>query len=381
MSNANTDILNQARAAIDRFDAAQALTLLTPLQFSDDSAEYLACLIEAQAQARHFDAAETLVARASGKYPEDIGVRMAAGFSAVHARNYPLALERYLQVTRLKADYAPAYNNLGMVHEYLHDEAQALAAYALAIRHNPSLAPAYRNLGRLAEMAGRLDEAKTYYEQGREHAGAAVGFEQLLAGLGHNFSAPPQAQIAATPETLLAAEIAAAAERHLPGDRRLAVLDLICGEGIVGSALWRKSGVMIGVDPRIQWLHQAQARNIYYDLQDQAPAAYLRTCKRGETDLITANCAFVDQGDLLPVFLNLYAVLAPGGLLVMAFPTQTDHLGYYIEGRGLFSHDPRYVLERADFEGMRLLERVDYSAETHPGMDRTYSLMVFAKPA
>jgi len=74
-------------------------------------------------------------------------------------------------------------------------------------------------------------------------------------------------------------------------------------------------------------------------------------------------------------------VLAPGGLLVMAYATQNDSLGYMVEGNGGFSHDPRYILKRADFEDLKLLERRDYAPDTHPKVDRTYTLMVFAKPA
>ena len=383
MSTSNTDIISQALAAIDRFDAPAALALLQPLQGKDDSAAYLACLIEAQGKAKHFADAEASVASAVAKYPQDVAVLMAAGMAAAEARNYPLAQERYQRVTQVKPDHAPAYNNLGLVHEYLHDEDQARAAYAKTISLNPALIPPYRNLGRLDELAGRIEEARATYRQAQEHTGDDE-FVQLLKGVGGNFSSPAAAAAkdaaAQTAEDFLAGEIGRAARRHLPSDRRLAVLDLICGTGIVGAALWDKAGSMIGVDPRVNELRQAQARNIYYDLKDQVPAQFLRTCKRAETDLITANSAFITDGNLLPIFLNLYAVLAPGGLLVTTFPTQIDQLGYYIEARGIFSHDPRYVLERADFEGMRLLERIDFTPQTHP-VDRTYTLMVFTKPA
>lgn len=376
----NADLLSQARDALDRFDGKEALALLARAE-QQESADYLACLIEAHSLAHEFDAAEAAAARAAERFPAEAAVHMAAGLAAMHARNYALAQERYTRVAELKPGYAPAYNNLGMVYEYLHREEDARAAYARAIEHDAGLAPPYRNLGRMAEMGGRLDEAKQLYEQGRSRTAASDEFAQLLAGVGQNFAAG-QADTggAGASENVLAAELGQAALRHLP-DAKPAVLDLICGAGVTGDLIWRRVGPMIGVDPRIHLLQQAQMRGIYYDLKNERPAEFLRTCKRGETDLITANCAFVDQGDLLPVFLNIYAVLKPGGLLAAVFPTQNDSIGYYPEGPGIYSHDPRYILERADFEGMKLLERIDYSHETHPGMDRTYSLMVFAKPA
>ena len=377
---ANADLLLQARDAIDRFDGKQALSLLAS-HGEQESADYLACLIEAHSLALDFAAAESVFARAGEKYPQEVAVHISAGLSAVHARNYLVAQERFARAAQVRPGYAPAYNNLGMVYEYLHRDADARAAYAQAIEHDAALAPAYRNLGRMAELGGRLEEARQLYQRARVHTAAAEEFGGLLEGLGRNF-APAEADAAgAGPhENQLAADIGQAALRHLPPDRKLAMLDLICGSGIAGAMLWSRTGMMVGVDPRVHLLQQAQARGIYYDLKDRRPADFLRTCKRGETDLITANCAFVDQGDLLPVFLNIYAVLAPGGLFVAVFPTQTDSIGFFAEG-SMFAHDPRYVQERADFEGMKLLERIDYSLESHPGIDRTYTLLVFAKPA
>jgi predicted TPR repeat methyltransferase len=293
-----------------------------------------------------------------------------------------LAEQRFAEAARLKPGYAPAYNNLGVVYEYLNREDAAREAYGQAIRLDPSLATGYKNLGRIAETANRIDEARALYEQGRERTPTGAEFEQLLGGLGRNYAHPQTDAAAApgSPEAFLSQEIGNAAKRHLPADRKPAVIDLICGPGAVGQMLWRNAGVMVGVDPRIPLLQQAQAQNIYFDLKDQYPSAYLRTCKRGETDLITSNCGFSNVGDLLPVFLDIYAVLAPGGLLVMAYATQVDSLGYYIEGYGSFSHDPRYILTRADFEGLVLKERIDYEPGSHPQVDRSYTLMVFARP-
>lgn len=381
-SNPNSAaIIEQAHAALDRFDAAQALTLLAPLSESDASADYLACLIEAQSLKQEFAVAEATFARAIGLHPRDAGLQQAAGTSALRARNYVLAEQRFAEAARLKPGYAPAYNNLGVVYEYLNREDAAREAYNEAIRLDPALATGYKNLGRIAETAHQLDAARALYEQGRARTAAAAEFGQLLAGLGHNY-AHPQADAAApgSPEAFLSLEIGNAAKRHLPADRKPAVIDLICGPGAVGQMLWRNAGAMIGVDPRIPLLQQAQAQNIYFDLKDQYPSDYLRGCKRGETDLITSNCGFSNVGDLLAVFLDIYAVLAPGGLLVMAYPTQVDSLGYYIEGYGSFSHDPLYVLKRADFEGLVLKERIDYEPASHPQVDRSYTLMVFARP-
>jgi predicted TPR repeat methyltransferase len=374
--------LAQANAALDRTESARALALLEPFEATETSVEYLACLIEAMCMLRQFERAEAAIARALALHPGNAFILHAAGINSFHERKYELAEERFQAAVRAKPDYAKAYNNMGMNYEFMNREDAAIAAYRSATSHDPALATAYKNLGRLAESHHQLDQARSLYEQGRDRTPAGAEFTALLAGLGHNFTPAVGAAPTApeTAEAYLGLEIAAAAERHLPRDRKPGVLDLICGTGTVGEKLWRNAGLIVGVDPRVHLLQQAQAKGVYFDLKDQYPSAYLRSCKRGETDLITSNCGFSNVGDLLPVFLDIYAVLAPGGLLVMAYATQVDSLGYFIEGYGSFSHDPRYILTRADFEGLVLKERIDYEPGSHPQVDRTYTLMVFARP-
>jgi predicted TPR repeat methyltransferase len=376
------DILARANAALDHGQPEQALALLEPLKDEENGAAFLASLIEALCLMQAFEDAEATAAWAATLHPNEAGIWHAAGLNAFHARNYPLAEERLRAAVRAMPANARAHNDLGMNYEYMYREDAARKAYAEAIRHQPGLVSAYRNLGRLAERSGRLDEARNLYEQGSQNTAAAAEFAKLLAGLGHNYVDLQKTYKAnaGTPEHFLATEIGLVAQAHLPAGRKPAVLDLICGPGTIGTMLWRNAGLMIGVDPRVPMLQAAQTQNIYFDLKDQYPTAYLRTCKRGATDLITSNCGFTNVGDLLPVFLDLHVVLSPGGLLVMSYATQTDGLGYYIEGGGAFSHDPRYVLQRADFESLILKERRDYAPDTHPQVDRTYTLMAFAKP-
>jgi predicted TPR repeat methyltransferase len=377
-----SEALRQANEALDRGDMPQALKLLAPFEKTETSAEYLACLIEAQCMNTAFTQGEATFARASKIAPGHPRILHAAGLNAFHARDYALAEERLRAAIAADPAYASAYNNLGMNFEFMNRKEEARDAYEQALKQNPALVQAYKNLGRLAETQGRLDEARSYFEQGRARTGAEHEFGPLLANLGRNFQ-PEFAAPERDPHAgeVLAVELGKAALRHLPEGKKLTVLDLICGDGGAGRQLWEHTGPIIGVDPRIHLLQKAQEAGIYYDLKNTTPANYLRTCKRGETDLITANCAFLDQGDLLPAFLNIYAVLAPGGLIAMAFPSRQDLLGYFIEGHGVFSHDPNYVQARADFEGMHLIERIDYSVESHAGIDRDYCLMVFGKPA
>jgi len=377
------EILAQANAAIDQDQSARALDLLGPLEKTETSVDYLACLIEAQCLVREYGKAEASIARALALHPDAPAILHAAGLNAFHMRRFALAEERFGAALRSRPDYAKAYNNSGMNYEYMFRIDAARQAYLDAIGHQPDLAAPYKNLGRLAEQGGQIDEAREYYEQGSARTPARAEFTALLANLGHNYPVAENVQPAPpdSPDNFLALEIAQAALRHLPSDRRPAVLDLICSTGTVGALLWSRAGLMIGVDPRVLMLREAQNRNIYHDLKDQIPSDYLRGCKRGETDLIVCNGAFANVGDLLPVFLDLYAVLAPGGLLAMTFPTHQDSIGFHVEGGGSFSHDPAYVQQRADFEGMQLLERIDYTPATHPQVTRDYSLMVFAKPA
>jgi tetratricopeptide (TPR) repeat protein len=69
------------------------------------------------------------------------------------------AIEAFRKASRLKPDYAQAYNDLGMAYVGLNRRAEAIEQFRQAIHLNPQLSPAHYNLGTTYYKLGQLQEA------------------------------------------------------------------------------------------------------------------------------------------------------------------------------------------------------------------------------
>jgi tetratricopeptide (TPR) repeat protein len=75
------------------------------------------------------------------------------------------AVDHYRQSIKLKPDYAPAYNNLGLTLHYLQKEQEAAVEVTKALKLKPDYAEAYYNLGIIRKALKQLPEAKIAFEQ------------------------------------------------------------------------------------------------------------------------------------------------------------------------------------------------------------------------
>jgi predicted TPR repeat methyltransferase len=108
-------------------------------------------------------------------------------------------------------------------------------------------------------------------------------------------------------------KIAAQAKAHF-GDRRIDLLDLGCGTGLVASALKGTSGVSIGVDISGKMLDEAAKKGLYQRLHQVDIRDALRDTPAQTFDLIVAADVVNYIGKLDELILNAYQVLKPGGL-------------------------------------------------------------------
>ena len=79
-----------------------------------------------------------------------------------------------LLVLRIKPDFAPAYNNMGLVYDKLGQPLDAVKAYKEAIRVEPDYVSAHFNLGaallQKGDKTGALDEYKILKKLNKEAA-------------------------------------------------------------------------------------------------------------------------------------------------------------------------------------------------------------------
>ena len=105
-------------------------------------------------------------------------------------------------------------------------------------------------------------------------------------------------------------------DRH--PERRLDLLDLGCGTGLLGLCLGRLDGELIGVDLSARMLEQAVPLGIYSTLRQGDALAELRATPAERYDCIAACDVFIYIGDLSNLIPAAFRALRPGGVLIFS---------------------------------------------------------------
>jgi predicted TPR repeat methyltransferase len=247
------------------------------------------------------------------------------------------------------------------------DDAEASFRCALELR--PDLAPPYANLGKLLEMRGRWSEAVLVYDHALARGVDPVVFSQYRAAvLGETTPRSPNEWVKATFDNFaptfdshlrsLGYEVpqrlaAMLATRLQPNAR---VLDLGCGTGLVGAALFDATAAIIGVDLSPRMIAQARARGVYAQLQVAEIHAFLAECSPGSFDAVVAADVFIYIGALEALFPEVARVLQPGGWLAFSIE-ESDTFDYKLLPTGRYAQSDRYI-RRCAAEAFELMESV-----------------------
>lgn len=155
--------------------------------------------------------------------------------------------------------------------------------------------------------------------------------------------------------------VAAKIEANHP-TKKLNVLDLGCGTGLLGVFLGRIDGFMIGVEASTKMVEQAARHNVYdrfhtVDLRDA-----LRDTPYNLYQVITALDVFIYVGDLAEAIPNALRVLTAGGHLY--FSCETAPAGgadLVLQSNGRYAHSIQSVerlCQQAGFASVHIEEQV-----------------------
>ncbi|MDH4462764.1 MAG: methyltransferase [Acidovorax sp.] len=153
-------------------------------------------------------------------------------------------------------------------------------------------------------------------------------------------------------------------------DRRLNLLDLGCGTGLLGVFLGRLDGYLIGVDLSSKMIAQAIRHNVYdrfhtvnlHDALSETPGDLYQ--------VITALDVFSYAGDLGQAIPNAFRVLAPGGSLIFSCETASEagpDLALLNSGR--YAHKLSHIkalCESAGFKGLEIENTVLFEEKQQP---------------
>lgn len=101
-------------------------------------------------------------------------------------------------------------------------------------------------------------------------------------------------------------------------DKKINVLDLGCGTGLLGVCLGRLDGALIGVDLSMKMIEQAARHNVYDRFHTVNLHDALRETPDGLYQVIAALDVFIYAGDLTQAVPDAFRVLAPDGMLIFS---------------------------------------------------------------
>jgi tetratricopeptide (TPR) repeat protein len=97
--------------------------------------------------------------------PEKAKTELRKAHEALAKKDFEKAIARLRRALEIFPGYAPAYNNLGVVYEWMNDRRREREALENAVRLDDHLAPAYVNLARLNYQEKNYGEAETLLEK------------------------------------------------------------------------------------------------------------------------------------------------------------------------------------------------------------------------
>ncbi len=262
------------------------------------------------------------------------------------------AADLLLQIIERVPDWIPAWMALGAAEERLGKLVQATEAYRRAADLDQSgLYGATLHVGRL--------------NSGQDLAGMPEAYvTALFDDYAPRFDRHLQGELGYSAPTLLAEILAPLRDEDGFGD----ALDLGCGTGLVGVAIWTMVEAIDGVDLSPAMLEGAATTGVYRALAADDIGRHLAGLPSACYDLVVAADVFVYVGDLDVVFEEVARVLLRGG--VLAFTVQDSGGEPLTLGPDLrFSHSAAALGDGLARAGLDLLEIQQRSTRRERGAD------------
>lgn len=149
-------------------------------------------------------------------------------------------------------------------------------------------------------------------------------------------------------------------------DKKLNLLDLGCGTGLLGVYLGPIQGAMVGVDLSEAMIDQAARHNVYHRFHTVNILEALRDTPDALYDVIAALDVFPYIGDLAQAIANAQRILAPGGFFIFSTESadkddaEAAANGYALKPAGRYTHHRAYLeklLKQAGFAYVNLHEQ------------------------
>lgn len=144
-------------------------------------------------------------------------------------------------------------------------------------------------------------------------------------------------------------------------DKKLDLLDLGCGTGLLGASLGRVNGVIVGVDLSGAMIEKAHQHRVYAQFNQVNVLDALQHTPENHYDVITALDVLIYVGDLTPVIPNAHRILTAGGRFVFSCEAATSDVETFaLLSTQRYAHQQTHVqqlLESAGFQDIQIQSR------------------------
>lgn len=137
-------------------------------------------------------------------------------------------------------------------------------------------------------------------------------------------------------------------------DKKLDLLDLGCGTGLLGASLGPVNGVIVGVDLSGEMIAQAYRHNVYAQFNQVNVLDALHSTQDSHYDVITALDVFIYVGDLTTVIPNAHRILTQGGRFVFSCEAAPDSVETFaLQSTQRYVHQQKHVQQLLSTAGFK----------------------------
>lgn len=254
------------------------------------------------------------------------------------------------------------------------DKKAAIAAYEALLLEEPENKSALEGLAFIYQTLGNVEQASKYRRSLREVEAKAIGLDVQAHPEAVSFLLAKTGE-APQPDRVPSAYVQAHFDQYADGfDSQLceqlkyqahllveeecnrivsengskdglSVLDIGCGTGLTGQAIYQLFSIIDGVDLSEKMLGVAAEKNVYSNLKNANYQEYLATCDKSY-NVVTASDVLIYEGDLKDTLLFVRKALKNEGHFIFTVEkgyTET----YCLRNTGRFQHNHEYIIDLA----------------------------------
>ncbi len=313
---------------------------------------------------------------------ENVTALCSLGAMLRDQEQYYQAVDCFQKAVAIEPTNVTALNDLGLSLHKLGRYNEAIECYEISLKINPHTTVSYNNMGLIYYEQGRFEEALECYQQVvrqepengmAQHLIASITgnatdraprqyIEKIYDAYANNFEEHLLKKLNYRSYELLGRFIVKASKSI---DRKLDVLDLGCGTGLVGTIIGASiARQLVGVDLSTKMLGKAEEKQLYTRLIQSDLLEMMQGEAAASYDVIVAADVFIYVGDLSRIMNEAKRLLRINGHLAFSVEATgempvcelCDQREFLLTLAGRYSHSRPYIEKLAAINEFKVLK-------------------------